>query len=100
MTDKVGLLSPFSTTMGLSRTAGEVQDKANSFRVVLASALEEVNRLQLDAQDKTGVLVGGGNVELHEVMLAVQKAELALELTQTVRNKVVEAYQEIMRMQV
>lgn len=98
--DKVGLLSPLFTNMSLPRTAGEVPGKANSFQGVLASALEEVNRLQLDAQAKTGVLVAGGDIELHEVMLAAQKAELALELTQTVRNKVVEAYQEIMRMQV
>ena len=97
--DKVGLLSP-TTTITRTRTVGEFEDKAHSFQDVLASALEEVNRLQLDARDKTRVLVAGGDIELHEVMLAAQKAEQALELTQTVRNKVVEAYQEIMRMQV
>jgi len=49
---------------------------------------------------KTRLLITGEEIELHQVMLAAQKAELALELTLTVRNKVVEAYQEIMRMQV
>ena len=93
------LLSPL-TTMNSTRTASGSWDQGKDFQTVLASALEEVNRLQLDAHDKTRLMVAGGDIEVHEVMLAVQKAELALELTQTVRNKVVEAYQEIMRMQV
>ena len=42
---------------------------------------------------KTRLLITGEEIELHQVMLAAQKAELALELTLTVRNKVVEAYQ-------
>jgi len=42
----------------------------------------------------------GENVELHDVMIASQKASITLQATMEVRNKVVEAYQEIMRMQV
>jgi flagellar hook-basal body complex protein FliE len=74
--------------------------RKNGFRQVLSKALTEVNRLQQDAEQKTRLLLTGEQIELHQVMLAAQKAELALELTQTIRNKVVEAYQEIMRMQV
>lgn len=77
---------------GVPREAG--------FSQVLGEYLQEVNRLQLDAEAKTRQLLAGENIELHQVMLAAQKAELALELTQTLRNKVIEAYQEIMRMQV
>ncbi|NLG86247.1 MAG: flagellar hook-basal body complex protein FliE [Firmicutes bacterium] len=96
MINQVGLLPPLSSVV----TEPNTTTKVHGFQNVLASALEEVNRLQLDAQGKTRILVAGGDIELHEIMLAVQKAELALELTQTVRNKVVETYQEIMRMQV
>ncbi|MDI3522242.1 MAG: flagellar hook-basal body complex protein FliE [Bacillota bacterium] len=71
-----------------------------SFSQVLGEYLQQVNRLQLDAEAKTRQLVAGEDIELHQVMLAAQKAEIALELTQTLRNKVIEAYQEIMRMQV
>ncbi|HHV08120.1 MAG TPA: flagellar hook-basal body complex protein FliE [Firmicutes bacterium] len=99
MLNKIGALSSLPSNTAFKRT-GEPNERPGSFRSVLAKALEEVNGLQLDAQDKTRLLLAGEDVELHQVMLAAQKAELALELTQTVRNKVVEAYQEIMRMQV
>ena len=48
----------------------------------------------------TQKLVLGENVELHEVMIAAQKASISLNATMEVRNKVVEAYQEIIRMPV
>jgi flagellar hook-basal body complex protein FliE len=41
-----------------------------------------------------------GNVDISQVMVATQQAELGLQLTSQIRNKVVEAYQEIMRMQI
>ena len=95
--EKVGALALRTRSLDLRRTS---EDRSGSFREVLATALEEVNGLQLDAQEKTRLLITGEEIELHQVMLAAQKAELALELTLTVRNKVVEANQEIMRMQV
>ena len=48
----------------------------------------------------TEKLINGGNVDLHEVMIAAQKASVTLSATMEVRNKAVEAYQEIMRMSV
>ncbi|MGB3261796.1 flagellar hook-basal body complex protein FliE, partial [Paenisporosarcina sp.] len=47
----------------------------------------------------TNQLVTGEVKDIHEVMIASQKASLSLQLTVQVRNKVVEAYQEVMRMQ-
>ncbi|NLY50990.1 MAG: flagellar hook-basal body complex protein FliE [Firmicutes bacterium] len=84
-------------SLGLSAASGKPEQ---GFRDLLAASLNEVNRLQLDAEDKTRQLISGEDIELHQVMLAAEKASLALELTQTLRNKVIEAYQEIMRMQV
>ena len=48
----------------------------------------------------TEKLINGEDVELHDVMIASQKASITLNATLEIRNKVVEAYQEIMRMQV
>ena len=48
----------------------------------------------------TNKLINGENVELHEVMIAAQKASITLNATIEIRNKVIEAYQEIMRMNV
>ena len=48
----------------------------------------------------TEKLINGGNVDLHEVMITSQKASITLNATMEVRNKAIEAYQEIMRMSV
>lgn len=68
-----------------------------SFSDVLRSALREVNDLQTKSDELTQKLALG-DADIHTVMIAAQKAELALRLTISVRNKVLEAYQEIMRM--
>lgn len=70
-----------------------------SFGEMVKVAAQEVNRLQLGV-DTVSERVSTGQVEdLHTAMIAVQKASLALELTLQVRNKAIESYQEIMRMQ-
>ncbi|MFL5261804.1 MAG: flagellar hook-basal body complex protein FliE [Anaeromyxobacteraceae bacterium] len=70
-----------------------------SFADALGQALQSVEKLQLDA-DKSAeaVAMGGGN--LHETALALEKADVALRVATKVRNKLVDAYQEIMRMSV
>jgi flagellar hook-basal body complex protein FliE len=71
-----------------------------SFADQLQSAVQEVNRLQLARDERTEAMVRGEAVEVHEVMVAAEEAQLAFELLLEVRNKLLEAYQEIMRMQV
>lgn len=71
-----------------------------SFGQVLSAALGEVNKLQLDAQQASLNLATGKIQDVSEVVIATEKATVALQLTMQVRNKVVEAYQEMMRMQV
>ncbi len=70
------------------------------FKDAVKKAVTEVNRLQNQADDLAVKLATGDVEDVHEAMIAMQKAKLALEFTIQVRNKVVEAYQEIMRMQV
>ena len=71
-----------------------------SFGEVLGRALEELSALENRADELTARLARGEPVELHEVIIATEKAQLALELAVQLRNRVVEAYQEIMRMPV
>ncbi|MCL5045697.1 MAG: flagellar hook-basal body complex protein FliE [Actinobacteria bacterium] len=71
-----------------------------SFTETLKQALGEVNRLQVEADQASMALVTGQTKDLHQVVIATEKASLALQLTLQIRNKVLEAYQEIMRMQV
>jgi len=70
------------------------------FPEMLKSALEEVNQLQSDAGNKIQDLVTGQTDNYHEVMIAVEEAGIAFQLTMQVRNKIIQAYDEVMRMQV
>jgi len=72
----------------------------SSFGVSIREAVEQVNNLQTEANSLAEKFAVGDPVDTHEVMLAMQKASLALQLSVQVRNKVIEAYQEIMRMQI
>jgi flagellar hook-basal body complex protein FliE len=75
-------------------------DPSASFSQAIKKAVGEVSNLSNEA-DKLAVNLASGNVEdVHKAMMAMQKAKLALDFTIQVRNKVIEAYQEIMRMQV
>ncbi len=76
------------------------ENKAEGFDELFKQALKGVNGAQKESEKLTGQLVTGEATDIHEVMIASQKASLSLQLTVQVRNKVVEAYQEVMRMQV
>ena len=71
-----------------------------AFSQFLKEAINEVNKQQMESDQLTTKLAKGENVDLHNVMIASQKASVSLQLAIEVRNKVIEAYQELMRMQV
>lgn len=81
---------------------GETQppQEVQSFGEYLTSALKKVNALQLDADEQNALLAAGQIEDVSQVVVASQKAEIALQLTLQLRNRAVSAYQEIMRMQV
>ncbi|RMG69303.1 MAG: flagellar hook-basal body complex protein FliE [Calditrichaeota bacterium] len=70
-----------------------------SFQDTLKEAIQDVNQLQVEAGATTEAFLRGEITDLHDVTIAMEKARLGLELMLEVRNKLVEAYQEIMRMQ-
>ncbi len=87
--------------LGISNsTPGDNPLVAESFEKVLSRALEPVNNLQLQSAELDGQLAQGKLEYVHQAMAMAQKASLALDMTMQIRNKVVEAYQEIMRTQV
>jgi len=70
------------------------------FAAVLREALTTVQSYQQTAEQKVDEFLSGESQDLHTAILATQRAELAFELFLQVRNKVVQAYQEVMRMPV
>jgi flagellar hook-basal body complex protein FliE len=70
------------------------------FGSYLKDALGEVNELQGKASEAIQQMVGEGKGDLQDTMIALEKADVSFRLMMQIRNKVLDAYQEIMRMQV
>ncbi|SDY91774.1 flagellar hook-basal body complex protein FliE [Tindallia californiensis] len=88
-----------SVSEGLGLFRSEKSEK-NSFKDALSHAVSNVNQLQLDSNQYTEKLATGEIENVHEVMVASQKADIAMQMMTAVRGKMVDAYQEIMRMQI
>jgi len=76
------------------------QAPGTSFTDQLQKAIGEVDALQTRRDDMVEQMVRGEVSEVHDVMIAAKEAQLAFELLLEVRNKLLEGYQELMRMQV
>ena len=76
------------------------QGSSGDFQAMLESYIGQVQKSQDAAHNAVTNFLGGGDEELHSVALASQRAELEFEMFLQVRNKIVSAYQEVMRMQV
>lgn len=83
----------------LPNAQGIKPDGAN-FGDTLKNAIQSVNQLQVDADKKMQDLATGKAKSIPDVMIATEKADIAFKLMMQVRNKIIEAYQEIMKMQV
>jgi flagellar hook-basal body complex protein FliE len=83
---------------GVSTPQRTKPSAAGGFDKVLEKALEQVNKLQGQADQAIRELATGETEDLHGTMILMEKAELSLKLMVQVRNKLLDAYQEIMRM--
>jgi flagellar hook-basal body complex protein FliE len=87
-----------SGSAGRSRGAdSSVAALADSLTGAVQSRLAQVQDSENEATASKETLLNGGDIEIHNVMLATQKAKLELQLTMQLRNKLIEAYQEVMR---
>ena len=73
---------------------------AKSFADTLKDAVGTVNQLQKDSDKKMQQLATGQTTNIPEVMMAAEKADIAMRLMVQARNKIIDAYQEVMKMQV
>ncbi len=84
---------------GLSGFPEEVSSGKN-FSELLKDSFEKVNEYHSQADRAVKELLAGRTKNIHETMLTLEKADLSLKLMMQVRNKLLDAYREIMRMQV
>lgn len=76
------------------------QRKDTSFGDTILQAINKVDRLQKEADSDIQALATGEKQDLHQTMISMEKAGVSFQLVMQVRNKIVAAYQEIMRMQI
>jgi flagellar hook-basal body complex protein FliE len=76
------------------------ESNGSSFGDVLANAMEQVSHLQAEAGSESQKLLTGNTQDIHAAMVALQKADVSFQMMMQVRNKLVSAYQEIMKSQV
>ena len=83
----------------LLQPLGPAQSTPGSFKSVLSDAIGGVEQFQQNSQNAIGKYLSGEDEEVHKVALATQNAEMSFDLFLAVRNKVISAYQEVMKMQ-
>jgi len=99
------MTAPITATTGITPitlpqiTPSTGAGASSQFGDVLNGAIQSIEGVNRDANVAVQKFLTGENEELHTTVLATQKAELAFELGLQVRNKVVDAYQEVMKMQ-
>lgn len=101
---KINEYVPDSSIFDFDKISGsnseEDKNYISDFASVLKNELDEVNNKQIEANNSTEEFIQGDRVDIHNVMLDTEEAKMSLELAVQIRNKFVEAYQELNRTQV
>jgi len=86
--------------LGSLQKLDQINKKDNSdFGEILTDFVKDVNKDQISSKDMTADFIEGKDVELHDVMIAGQKAKTSLDLLMQVRNKTIDMFKELSRMQ-
>jgi flagellar hook-basal body complex protein FliE len=95
-----GAMSPIPVSPATSGSVSPASGaKEGGFGAVLRNAIDQVEQLHQDAQGQVTEMLQGDRQDIHNVMIAVEKADVAFQLMMQVRNKIVNAYQEVSRLQ-
>ena len=100
MINKVGSITPNILQDGEKTVAKNNEPNQRDFLNTLNGFMKDVNQIQKESGESVNQLVSGDITNIHDVMVAVEKASVSFELMMEIRNKVIEAYREVMRTQV
>ncbi len=89
---------------GISGSMGQLNQLENKvakqspgdFQSMLVDSIKEVNKLQLDSNNAIHQLAAGKTESIHETMIAMEKASVSFQMMMQIRNRIIEAYQEIL----
>ena len=102
MSSPISSIDPLISGSKLSEInkSGQIQSPLDNFGQLLGNAINSLSQKETAANEAIASLAAGEDVELHQVMISMQQADIAFQLAMQVRNKIVEAYQEVMRTQI
>ena len=93
-------LTPIQKPVAPSATPQDGGAAPSSFGDMLVKSIKEVDKLQIDADQKIeGLILEKNGVTPHQAMIALEKADIAFKLMNQVRSKIVQAYEQVMRTQ-
>lgn len=100
MTNMISNVQPWFPAHSATATpASGAADSQDSFGSSLVDAIDQVEQVHTDAQSQVKQLLHGDRQDVHNVMIAVEKADVTFQLMMQVRNKIVNAYQEVSKLQ-
>lgn len=95
------LTSALSNTLNKTQTqARGIEDSGDGFGNAVKNAIESIDETQKSANEQIAKTVSGESPDIHKTIIALQTADLKFQLGLQVRNKLIGAYEEVMRMQV
>jgi flagellar hook-basal body complex protein FliE len=97
--DDLSIRGELNSASTLVKT-GQDQQSGSGFGAVLKDAMKEINQLQNNADQAISKVELENSGSIHEAMIALEKADISFRAMIQVRNKLIDAYQEVMRMQV
>lgn len=86
-------------SLNSQKPATEPQNQGKPFSDQLKDAIADINKLQVNADEKIAEVQLGNTANIHEAVVALEKADISFRAMMQVRNKIMDAYQEIMRIQ-
>jgi flagellar hook-basal body complex protein FliE len=95
MTPIIPSTTPSIGTLSLTPVSGKTEQPGTSFKELMLESLKHVNSMQHDADQAVQQLMTGGDVDPAEVLTAIQKADMTFRMMLQIRNKLVQAYQEV-----
>ena len=99
--NEIGLMSGVGEKAGLSLPMkAPTEGSGVKFGEMLQASLDRVSQLQAAADQSGADLATGRQADIHSTMIAAEKAEIACEMAMTIRNKLLNAYESIMRTQI
>jgi len=92
-------LAGLGGTVPSSTQIGGTEGPKSGFGTTLRTAINQMDQLSQDSEGQVTQLLQGDRQDIHNVMIAVEKADVAFQLMMQVRNKIVNAYEEVSKMQ-